>query len=76
MLNWYLTDTYQYLNDYSLFNWSFTNTKPVLIDNQISIYQYLTVTYQHLVCAYTVKATCNCGPDQYLNNSYRLAILR
>ena len=45
----------------SYFNWSFTNAKLVLIDslNQINIYQYLTVTYQYLVCAYIVKATFN-----------------
>ena len=35
--------------------------KLMLIDylNQISIYQYLTVTYQYLVNAYIVKATFN-----------------
>ena len=57
MLNWYLTNAYWYLHDYSLFNWSFTNDKLVLIDslNQINIYQYLTVTYQYLVCAYIVQ---------------------
>ena len=27
MLNQYLTNTYQYLHEYSLFNWSFTNAK-------------------------------------------------
>ena len=32
MLKWYLTDTYQYLHDYSLFNWSYANVKLVLID--------------------------------------------
>ena len=59
MLYWYLTDIYQYLHDYFLFNWSFTNAKLILIDslNQINIYQcfYLTVTYQYLVNAYIVK---------------------
>ena len=61
MFNQYLTDTYRYLHDYSLFNWSFTNAKLILIDslNQISIYQYLTVTYQYLVYAYIVKAIFN-----------------
>ena len=35
--------------------------KLVLIDslNQINIYQYLTITYQYLVCAYLVKTTFN-----------------
>ena len=58
MLDQYLTNTYQYFHDYSLFNWSFSNAKLVLIDSlsQINIYQYLTVTYQYLVCAYIVKA--------------------
>ena len=61
MFNRYLTNTYQYLHDYSLFNWSFTNGKLILIDslNQVNIYQYLTVTYQYLVHAYIVKATFN-----------------
>ena len=63
MLNQYLTDIVQYLYDYSLYNWSFTNDKLILIDslNQINIYQYfyLTVTYQYLVNAYIVKATFN-----------------
>ena len=63
MLNQYLTDIVQYLYDYSLYNWPFTNDKPILIDslNQINIYQYfyLTVTYQYLVNAYIVKATFN-----------------
>ena len=56
-----LTNTYQCLHDYSLFNWPFTNAKLILIDslNQINIYQYLTVTYQYLVYAYIVKATFN-----------------
>ena len=59
MLNQYLTDTYQYLHDYSLFNWSFTIAKLILIDslNQINICQYLTVTYKYLVHAYIVKVT-------------------
>ena len=54
MLKWYL-------HDYSLFNWSFTNAKLILIDFliQINIYQRLTVTYQYLVNAYIVKATLN-----------------
>ena len=49
------------LHDYSLFNWSFTNSKLILIDfiNQINIYQYLTVTYLYLVYAYIVEATFN-----------------
>ena len=63
MLNQYLTDIVRYLYDYSLYNWSFTNDKLILIDslNQINIYQYfyLTVTYQYLVNAYIVKATFN-----------------
>ena len=63
MLNQYLTDIVQYLYDYSLYNWSFTNDKLILIDslNQINIYQYfyLTVTYQYLVNAYIIKATLN-----------------
>ena len=63
MLNQYLTNAYQYLHEYSLFNWSFTNAKLILIDflNQINIeqYFYLTVTYQYLVNAYIVKATFN-----------------
>ena len=63
MLNQYLTDIVQYLYDYSLYNWPFTNDKLILIDslNQINIYQYfyLTVTYQYLVNAYIVKATFN-----------------
>ena len=63
MLNQYLTDIVQYLYDYSLYSWPFTNDKPILIDslNQINIYQYfyLTVTYQYLVNAYIVKATFN-----------------
>ena len=47
----YWTDTYQYLDDYFLFNWSFTNAKLILINFliQINIYQNLTVTYQYLV---------------------------
>ena len=47
MLNQYLTDTYRYLRDYSLFNWPFTNAKLILINFliQINIYQNLTVTY-------------------------------
>ena len=51
MLNRYLTDTYLYLHDYSLFNRSFTNAKLTLIEFliQISIYQYLTVIYQYLI---------------------------
>ena len=70
MLNWCLTDTYWYLHDYSLFNWSFT--KLVLIDslNQINIYWYLTVTHQYLVCAYIVKATFNWSWPIFKNNSY------
>ena len=63
MLNQYLTDIVRYLYDYSLYNWSFTNDKLILIDslNQINIYQYfyLTVTYQYLVNACIVKATFN-----------------
>ena len=61
MLNQYSINTYWYLHEYSLFNWSFANAKPILIDslNQINIYQYLTVTYQYLVNAYIVKATFN-----------------
>ena len=35
---------------------------------QISIYQYLTVTYQYLVNPYIVKATYT-GLDLYLNNN-------
>ena len=48
---WYLP-----IHDYSLFNWSFTDAKLILIDslNQINISQYLTVTYQYLVHAYIV----------------------
>ena len=44
----------QYLYDYSLFIWSFTNVKLILTDFliQINIYQYLTVTYQYLANAY------------------------
>ena len=51
MLNQYLSDTYLYLHDYSLFNRSFTNAKLTLIEFliQISIYQYLTVIYQYLI---------------------------
>ena len=54
MLNQYLTNTYQYSYDYSLFRLSFNNAKLILIDslNQINIYQYLPVTYQYLVYAY------------------------
>ena len=54
MLNQYLTNTYQYSYDYSLFSLSFNNAKLILIDslNQINIYQYLPVTYQYLVYAY------------------------
>ena len=60
MLNWYLTDAYQYLHDYSLFNWSFINTKLIDFLIQINICQYLTVTYQYLVIiGYIVKATFN-----------------
>ena len=42
MNNQYLTDTYQYLHNHSLFSWSFTNAKLVPIDslNQINIYIY------------------------------------
>ena len=49
--------------------------KLVLIDslNQINIYQYLTV-HQYLVCAELKQHIT--GPDQYLNNSHRLVILR
>ena len=45
MLNQYLIDTYQYLHDYSLFNWWFTNDKLILLYslNQVNIYQNLTV---------------------------------
>ena len=59
MLNQHSTNTYRYLDDYSLFDLSFTNTKQILIDFliQIHIYQNLTVTCQYLVNAYTVKAT-------------------
>ena len=44
----------QYLYDYSLFIWSFTNVKLILTDFliQINIYQYLRVTYQYLANAY------------------------
>ena len=60
MLNWCLTDAYQYLHDYSLFNWSFINTKLIDFLIQINICQYLTVTYQYLVTiGYIVKATFN-----------------
>ena len=38
----------------------------------INIYQYLTNTCQYLVNASTVKEFL-IGPDQYLNNSYKLA---
>ena len=54
-----LTNTYQCLHDYSLFNWPFTNAKLIDSLNQINIYQYLTVTYQYLVYAYIFKATFN-----------------
>ena len=49
--------------------------KLVLIDslNQINIYQYLTI-YQYLVYAQLKQHLT--GPGQYLNNSYRLVILR
>ena len=72
-----MTNTYQLLHDYSLFNWSFTNGKLILIDflNQINIYQYLTATYQYLVNAYIVKATFNRSWLIFNGYSYRLVIL-
>ena len=59
MLNQFLTDTWWYLHDYCLFNWSFTNAKLILMDslNQINIYKYLTVTCHNLGYAYIFKAT-------------------
>ena len=74
MLNQYLTDAYLYLHDYSLANRSFSNAKLILLDllNQISIYQYLTVTYQYFMLTYLKQHLTS--PDQYLNNSYRLII--
>ena len=54
-----------------------TNTKLILTDFliQINIYHYWTVTYQYLVNSYTVKQYLT-GPDQYLNDSYGLVILK
>ena len=58
MLNWYLTDTYQYLIVPCL-----TDPLPVPTDAdilvQINIYQYLTVTYQYLINAYIITAIFN-----------------
>ena len=79
MINWYLTKAYWYLHNHSLFNWSFTNAKLILIDslNQITIYQYLTITYQYFVCARLhSKKQHLTDPDWYLNNRYRLCLNR
>ena len=50
MLNRYLPILNQYVYDYSLFNWSFSNAKLILKGflSQINIYQYLTATCQYL----------------------------
>ena len=74
MFNQYLTNICWYLHDYSLFNCSFSNAILVLIDslNQINIYQYLSFLPIFSLC---LKGLLT-GPDQYLNDSHRLAILR
>ena len=76
MLNCYLIDGYRYLTNTSMI--------PYLIDPLLMLnwyYRYYsdsadtTVTYQYLVNSYIVKQYLT-DPDQYLNDSYRLVILK